>query len=304
MLPFAVTDRKPLGLRSVTANKGGHVLDQLTPVQQVSLLALRLRALDARSPAPILGDRVSLDVARAVGLDLSTPRIPRSAVLVHAVRARMIDAIVGEFVAAHPRGVVIDLGCGLDSRRQRCAVPATVDWYDVDLPPVARLRERVVPGGTHVIAADVTASGWWEELPADRPVLAVSDGLLALLSQSGFTAVARSLTSRFAVGEFAFNAYSRLALRNARRMSGRGPLSMPVAGEGIDDPHEAEGWGVRLRLVEERFMGRAPEIGQFPPVLRAVSRINARSTRLARAADRVLRYRFEPEDSDQERRGS
>jgi O-methyltransferase involved in polyketide biosynthesis len=269
------------------------VLDELTPVQQVALLALRLRALDARSPAPILGDPVSLEVARAVGLDLSTPRIPRSAVLVHAVRARMLDGIVGGFVAEHPRAVVLDLGCGLDSRWQRCAVPATVDWYDVDLPPVARLRERVVPGGTHVIAADVTASDWWEGLPVDRPVLAVSDGLLALLSPAGFAAVARALTGRFAAGEFAFTAYSRLALRNARRMSGRGPLSMPVAGEGIDDPHEVEGWGVRLRLVEEHFMGRAPEVGRFPPVLRAVARVNARSTRLARAADRVMRYRFD-----------
>jgi O-methyltransferase involved in polyketide biosynthesis len=280
-------------LQALTANTGGRVLDQLTPVQQVSLLALRLRALDARSPAPILGDRLSLDVAQALDLDLSTPRISRIGVMVHAVRARMIDRIVGGFVAAHPRAVVIDLGCGLDTRWQRCAVPGTVDWYDVDLPPVARLREQVVPGGTHLVAADVTAPGWWAELPADRPVLAVSDGLSALLDQPGFLALAGSLTSRFEIGEFAFHAFSRLALRNARRMSGRGALSIPAAGEGIDDPREVEGWGVRLRLVEEQFMGRAPEVAHFPPVWRAVSRVNARSTRLARTADRILRYRFD-----------
>jgi O-methyltransferase involved in polyketide biosynthesis len=266
--------------------------DRLTPVQRVSLLGLRLRALDARSSNPILGDTASAEVARAVGLDVDRPRVPRSVVLVHAVRAQMIDAIVDRFVSEHPTAVVLDLGCGLDTRWQRVAPPSGVDWYDVDLPAVTRLRERFVPAGTTVIGADVTQPGWLHDLPRDRPAIAVSDGLLALLGAADFVAMARSLAAHFAVGEFAFNAYSRLALRNGRRMPARSVLSMPIAGEGVDDPHEAESWAARLSLVEERFLARAPEVALFPPGLRLITRMSARSARLSRAADRVLHYRY------------
>jgi hypothetical protein len=55
---------------------------------------------------------------------------------------------------------------------------------------------------------------------------------------------------------------------------------------------EAETWGARMSLVEELSMARAPEVDEFPPVLRTVSRLSARSARLVRAGDRVLRYAF------------
>jgi O-methyltransferase involved in polyketide biosynthesis len=287
-LPFAINDRKSFRRKG----KMEIALDELTPVQRVSLLALRLRALDARSAAPILDDTVSLEVARGVGLDLDRPKISRIAVQVHAVRARMIDAIIGEFVAEHPRAVVLDLGCGLDTRWHRSALPATVDWYDVDFPAVIRLRERLVPAGTNPIAADLSSPGWLAGLPRDRPAIAVTDGLLALLSAADFIAMTQALTSHFLTGEVVFNAYSRFALRNARRAPATSALSMPIAGEGIDGPHEPETWGARLTLVEERFMAHAPEIALFPSVWKLVARISARSTRLARAADRVVRYRF------------
>ena len=63
----------------------------LTPVQRVCLLGVRLRALDARSPTPILGDERAAGVAAAMGMDLDSPVLPRSVALVHAVRAATLD---------------------------------------------------------------------------------------------------------------------------------------------------------------------------------------------------------------------
>ena len=267
-------------------------LDKLTPVQRVAVLGLRLRALDARSDTPILGDSVSVQVAEALGLDLSTPKIPRSVVLVHAVRARMLDRLVVRFVTDHPTAVVIDLGCGLDSRRQRCAPPPEVDWYDVDFPAITGLREQLLPGGTHLVGTDITVPGWLGGLPRERPAMVVTDGLMALLSAESFIGTARAMTAHFASGELAFNAYSRLAMRNSRRVRG-GPLHIaPTEGEGIDDPREPETWAAGLSLIDEHFMGRAPEVALYPPGLRALARVSARSTRLARATDRVTHYRF------------
>ena len=273
-------------------------LDELTAGQRVAVFGLRLRALDARSDTPILGDYVSAQVAEALGLDLNTPNIPRSVVLVHAVRARMLDRLVVRFVTDHPRAVVLDLGCGLDSRRQRCAPGPDVDWYDVDFPAITGLRERLLPSGAHLVGTDLTAPGWLEGLPRERPAMIVTDGLMALLSADAFIGTTRAVTAHFTSGELAFNAYSRLAMRNSRRVRG-GPLYIgPTPGEGIDDPREPETWGAGLSLIEEHFMARAPEVALYPAGLRALARLCARSTRLARAADRVNHYRFSPQQTD------
>jgi O-methyltransferase involved in polyketide biosynthesis len=154
---------------------------ELTAVQQVSLLTVRLRALDARSEIPLLGDALSLQVAESLGLDL-TSKVARSMVLVHAVRDGMLDRLVSRFIAEHPTTVVVDLGCGLDTRRQRCAPPPGVDWYDVDFPAVIALRERLLPDGAHLVGADVTTPTWLDDLPRGRPTILVTNGLMLLLT--------------------------------------------------------------------------------------------------------------------------
>lgn len=258
--------------------------------EPVHLLGVRFRALDARSARPVLRDRRSADVADALGLDLDRPRIPRSVVLVHAVRTAIFDRLVRDFVRRHPDAVVVDLGCGLDPRLLRCAPPATVDWYDVDLPPVVALRERLLPSRARLVGADVTGTGWLERLPRSRPALIVTDGLHALLTQEQFTALVTAVSAHFGGGELAFNAHSRLAMRNGRRV--RGALRLPIRGTGVDDPREPLEWGAGLRLLDELSAAQAPEVAAFPPVLRATARLSARSARLRRHGDRVLRYRF------------
>ncbi len=262
----------------------------LTSVQEVCLLGLRLRALDARSRTPILGDDVAVGVAEAIGMDLDTPALPRSVALVHAVRSATFDRVVRRFTTCHPDAVVLDLGCGLDARIRRCAPPVGVDWYDVDFPEVTRLRERLLPTRSHLIGTDLTTAGWLDRVPVDRPAMIVADGLHALLSTQSFVALTRTLTTHFDRGEFAFNAYSRLAMRNSRRL--RGPLAIPTRGEGFDDAREPEGWDAGLQLLEELSMARMPEVASFPLVLRGMARITARSARLRRVSDRVVRYRL------------
>lgn len=255
----------------------------------------RIRFVDLEPGLPALGAQQSIEYD-----DPSHPKILRSMVLVHAVRAKTLDGAVRQFVAQHPDAVVVDIGCGLDARRQRCAPGPGVDWYSVDLPAVIRLREELLLDDDHRIPADVTSPEWLQDLPRDRPTIAVTDGLMAFLTGAAFIAMAQAITSHVAGGEFTFNAYSRLAMRNSRRtgtLGGRAAgataaQSAPALGEGIDDPREAEGWNARLALIEELSVAHSPDVAHFPPVLRMITRIGARSARMIRAGDRVVRYRF------------
>jgi O-methyltransferase involved in polyketide biosynthesis len=265
---------------------------RLTPVQESLFLTLYLRALDHRSPDPILRDALSDEVARKIGYDFGRLKVVPSQVLDLALRTKRLDELVQEFVAGHPDAVVLDLGCGLDPRAIRCDLPPGTDWFDLDFPEVLRIRERYLPLASHQVGADLTGPDWLDGIPADRPAMVVADGLMAFLTGERFRAMARTLTGHFPSGEFAFNAYTPFDLWAANYSGTFRSLHTKTAGEGFTDPHVPEGWGARLTLAEELLLTRAPEIAKYPRPLRDLTRLCAHSTWISRHGNRIVRYRF------------
>lgn len=263
------------------------------PVQETLLLTLYARALDAKAPAPILGDAASAELAGKIDYDYRRLKLSPSTICGTALRARRLDAAVRAFTAAHPDAVVVDLGCGLDTRARRCAPPPGVGWYDVDVPEVIELRSAYLPAepGTYSVAADVTEPGWSAALPGGRPAMIVAEGLLPFLPPGAFPALMRELTARFPSGELAVNGYTRLAARLMKYHPSIRALGITAA-EGFDGAREPEGWGAGLTLAEEQLLTRAPEVTLFPQPLRGFTRVMAYSTWMSRQGARVLRYRF------------
>lgn len=275
-------------------------LPDLSPAERSLFLTLGIRALDAGQPRPFLGDPMAGGILDETGFDVSTfPVLGSRRVDVAtktfdvAIRTKREDEAVAGFVARHPDAVVLDLGSGLDTRVFRVDPPATVDWYDVDLPTVAELRERLVPArsGTHVVHADVATEGWLAEIPADRPAMVVHDGLVPFLSDDAFAALLRRLTGHFAYGETAFNSYTKLAVWTLERSR----IFGDVPGTGFNDPRAPERWVPGLRLLDETFIVRSPEVAGYATTAarRLMTRATAGSTFLSRyISAAVLRYGF------------
>jgi O-methyltransferase involved in polyketide biosynthesis len=264
----------------------------LTPAQESLFLTLYLRALDFESRDPILGDRISADLAKKIDYDFGRQKVSNSLVLDLACRTRTLDELIRGFIAEHPDAVVLDLGCGLDPRVARCAPPSTVDWYDIDFPVVTDIRERFLPTASHTIGTDLTAPGWMNGIPADRPTMIVADGLMAFLTGPAYQDMIRALTAHFETGEFAFNAYTRFVLRIGNLSPTFKAMNAKTARGGIDDPHEPETWGARVTLIEELLLVNSPDVAKYPQPLRAFTRLCAHSTRISRHGNRILRYRF------------
>jgi O-methyltransferase involved in polyketide biosynthesis len=263
-----------------------------TEVAGMLWVGLHVRAVDAASSRPVLGDPDAAALAEASGHDFAAlRRLPAVFATAHAARTACLDDVVRAFVARNPDGVVLDLGCGLDTRVRRCAPPPGVDWFDVDLPEVVALRERLLPGTSHTVAADLTGdAGWLGAVPTDRPLLAVTDGLMALLDGPAFRSMIAAVAAHAGSGEVAFNAYTRASLRRGAAGPSVVQVSTPAAAEGVDDPREPEGWGSGLRLVEEIMVSRSPHVARYPQPWRAVAAVVARSDRMSRAGDRILHY--------------
>ncbi|WAL69551.1 class I SAM-dependent methyltransferase [Amycolatopsis cynarae] len=264
---------------------------ELDPLRETLLLTLYARALDARLAHPILGDTHSAGIAEAIDYDFARLNVKPGIVCSTALRAKKLDDAVRTFVAGHPGAVVLDLGCGLDTRMLRCDPPAGVDWYDVDFPDVVELRPRFLPERSHRIGADLTEPGWLDPLPRDRPAMIVAEGLLPFLPGDTFQRMTRQLTAHFDTGELVFNGYTRFAAWSMKYHPTIKAIGVTAA-QGFDDAREPETWQAGLTLIYEQLLARAPEVAAFPRPLRAAARLMSHSAALSRQGARILRYRF------------
>ncbi len=260
-----------------------------------TLATLYARALDARSPHPVLGDAAADRAVAALDHDWTRLGVgPRDALGV-AVRAKLLDRWTGEFLAAHPGAVVLHLGCGLDSRAERLAPGPDVLWFDVDLPEVMALRAQVLPAapGRRGVAASVLDPSWLADVPRDRPAFVVAEGLTMYLPAAQGPALLRRLVAHLPSGGMAFDSWSRLGVRLSRAL----PVLRRAGARldwGIDDPHEPERLVPGLRLVETRSALRAldpADAARAPRAFRWQLAVLDR-TPLLRDIGRLSRYAF------------
>jgi methyltransferase (TIGR00027 family) len=265
----------------------------LTGAPETMLATLYARALDSRAPRSILHDEAA---ARAVGrieYDFRRTGITATTAAGVALRGRQLDAWTREFLAEHPDATVLHLACGLDTRAQRLGIPDGVRWIDLDHPDVIALRERLLPpptGDYRLVAASVTDEGWLQAVPADRPTVAVFEGLSMYLRKEDGRRLIERITERFPSGRLLFDAYGTIAIRLQK-------LVTPVRNAGatlhwgVDDPREIETWHDGLVLLDAMRSVDMPGLDLLPLVGRLQLRVLSLLPKL-RDAGWILRYRF------------
>jgi methyltransferase (TIGR00027 family) len=256
-------------------------------VEWTNLVTLYLRACESRLPQPILGDHAAAEAIDRIDYDFKRMRRaaqPWSNRYLVALRARKLDDWSAAFLNRHPNAVVLHLGCGMDTRAFRLDLPANVDWFDVDQPDVIELRRKLYEDhdGYHMIGSSVTDAAWLEQIPADRPVLVVAEGLLMYLSEREVWELLQRLTDRFDSGELLFDTLSpwgpRLSL----------VFTKGIVKWGIRGAREIETWNPRLRFVEQ-----ASALSGYDKIQETPQRLLYRLMyRLVRNYDVVNRFAF------------
>ncbi|MEU9806282.1 class I SAM-dependent methyltransferase [Mycobacterium sp. NPDC050853] len=269
----------------------------ITPEEETAFLTLKARAVNNGWRRPILSDPGAAAAVDQIDYNFDALGVISPVVCQSSLRAKLLDDRVRSFVTEHPNAVVVDLGAGLDDGYRRVRPPATVDWYSVDLPGMAALRDDVMPPGPseHTIGVSVTDPAWIAGIPSDRPAMVIADGLFAFLTKEQIIAAMRAITDHFPSGQLAFNDYGRMAI--GVWISKLFPQKMfkkvnQLRGfEGYNDPRTPERWNPKLKFVEEFSMVDAPEVELFPTWVRISSRMARYSESMRRSA-RILRFEF------------
>jgi O-methyltransferase involved in polyketide biosynthesis len=265
----------------------------LTGAQETMLATLYGRALDSRLANSVLRDSTADDVVSRIDYDFRKTRIQGTTAIGIAIRAKQLDIWTRQFLGAHPSATVLHLACGLDTRAQRLAPACSVRWVDLDMPDVISLRSRLLPepgGDYRMAAASVTSDEWLTEVPADRPTVAVFEGLSMYLTPDDGERLIQRICQRFPSGQLLFDCYGSVGIKLQKLVP-----AVRNAGAtlhwGIDDPYSLESLHEGLtcldavRSVDMPYLDRLPLAGRIS--MRMMSHVP-----VLRDAGRILRYQF------------
>ncbi|MBP7693783.1 MAG: class I SAM-dependent methyltransferase [Anaerolineales bacterium] len=249
----------------------------LTGVARTLLVPLACRALESARPDASLHDPRAEAMFGALGGDrsflLGMSGHDRYAAV---MRVRQFDACARDFLARQLEALVVDLGCGLDTRFYRLD-DRRLTWLGVDLPEVIALRRQWLPDEARcrTFAASIFDLTWLTAVEPDQPVLFLAEGVFPYFSVAEVKPLLTALAGRFPGAELVFDALSPLMAWVHNQTSSVLKQSNTRIRWDARDPHELEAWGLRLLDRWGYFDRPEPRLGAaglirfIPPLARA-----------------------------------
>ena len=112
------------------------------------------------------------------------------------------------FLQQNPKGKVINIGAGLDTRFTRVD-NGELKWFDLDMPEVIKLREKFFSESDRVkfISKSVLDSSWVDDIgiSPEEPVLIIAEGILMYLKEEDVKRVFSILAGSFPGAEMYFD---------------------------------------------------------------------------------------------------
>lgn len=161
----------------------------------------------------ILYDKKALELKNKLPSDLIEQNMQNQyTLLASASRSANMDRFIRCFLDRRPSGVIVQLGCGLETTYYRCDNGKTL-WYAVDLPHVTEYRRRLLPEPERefYISGDAFAKNWIKKIRydvPDAPVLVIAGGLFHYFEEDKVIALLRMM-GRYGNIEVVFDAVNK-----------------------------------------------------------------------------------------------
>jgi O-methyltransferase involved in polyketide biosynthesis len=236
----------------------------LQGVARTLLVPLACRAIESLRADAIIHDPRAVEVYNALGGSRDfLMGMSGHDLFATAMRVRQFDTFARAFLAKNPGGLVVDIGCGLDTRFDRLD-DGQMAWLGLDLPEVIALRRQFLPDAERCrsLPCSMLDLTWLDAVAQmNKPVIFLAEGVFMYFTEAEVKPVITALAERFPGGELVFDELTSFSVRLHNR-------THPVLKEtgahlswGVDDPRALESWG--LRLVEKwgYFDQHEPRLG-------------------------------------------
>jgi len=253
----------------------------LTKVSQTLYIPLMGRIYASRRHPALLYDAAAL--AMEPNLPPEARRLAGQSeytLLASAVRSRNVDEAVKRFLRIHPDGVIVNVGCGLDTAYQRND-NGTARWFELDMPEVISLRRQYFPLGARERELPYSMfDGQWVRAVQEegvRPLLAIASGLFYYFPEKQVIEW-MTMLSAFPCAELVFDAVSSRGIAYTRRFMRRMKKQDAAMFFAMDD---AEAFAQKIPAIvtvaeEERFYRLACRAWKASPVTRVMMWVSDR----------------------------
>ena len=270
-------------------------------VQETLIIPLYGRRLCSEIFPQLYQDRSAAEIMGKIDYDFTElERHSRSRMYVFgalevAMRQNDIAWEIRNYLRRHPDAAVINLGCGLDDMSRVCD-NGRCRFYNIDLPDVILMRERLIPAGEREknLAFDLNDFAWTEAIdadPADGTILFVA-GVFYYFTTVEVKHLFTALTKRFPGGRLVFDgagpAAVKLMLRTWVKQAGIKNVGAYFSVRNAKE--DLEPWSEQMSVSSRGYMQGYQKLSGF--------RVNPEYRLLARIADgpmhlQIVRIDFE-----------
>ena len=264
-------------------------------IQETLVIPLYGRALCTRKFPQLFADQTAAELLEQIDYDFSALE-QRSGGLLQtfgalevAMRQSDLAFEVREYLRAHPRAAVVNLGCGLDSTGRACD-NGQCRIYNIDLPDVMAVREALLPAGERErnLAADLNDLSWFDAIdaPTEDGAVFFAAGVFYYFRTEQVRALCAAMAERFPGGRLVFDAAGptavKLMLKTWVKQAGIRDVGAYFS---VRDPaRELSPWTDRIAVSSRGYMQGYQKL--WGPGIRPVHRL------LARLADGPLKLRI------------
>lgn len=240
----------------------------LTGVPETLLIPLYIRAKESRRSDAMLRDDIAVAVVDHLDYDFRRIKLQGHDELAIILRVRQFDRFARDFLASHPNGVVVQIGCGLDTRFERVD-NGQVEWYDLDLPNVIELRNKLIgeQGERYQLLNISVFDPAWIELVRQhrpRPFLFLAEGVFPYFNEKQVQSLVRTLQTEFPNAELVFDAHTPFIIwaDNLQLAFSKVEARLHFA---LKHGRDVETWSPGIRLLDEwyYFTGDEPRIRPY-----------------------------------------
>ena len=232
-------------------------LRNLSTVSRSLLIPLYYRAMESERPDGLVRDSKAVELVSRLDVDFSEVRKLKDEQINYLLRMREFDRQAWAFLEEHPDGVIVDLGCGLDTRFERID-NGQVEWYGIDLPEVIELRKELLDETprSHFIGCSVLDFSWMDALTGQAgkrgqpgwSILFLAEAVLVYLEEIDVKRLVQALAERFPGAELVCDVYSPVVVRFHPR-----PPAVPRPRWGLKDNRDVEEWAPGIRLLSQWY---------------------------------------------------
>ena len=225
----------------------------LKNVEGTLLIPVWSRAVETQKLKGLFVDNYALRIYKEIDFDFSAFKKSWKSQLGIAIRTKILDFKVCEFLSENPDGNVIILGAGLDARGLRLD-NGRAKWYHIDFQNVIDMREAFFPKSERRvnIASSVLDEKCFDNIDNNNKTLILAEGLFMYLTKEEISILLSRITKKFKNSDILIELLNPKMASNTKKHDSVSNFDV-VFKSGFNDSKDLEKLNSNISFVEDWF---------------------------------------------------